>query len=159
MGAVGVANPDGWTVACEGNCDWVKLGTFIREFEQLEERDPVSHAYLAVLMEDAAGNGLNDEDYRAPIGLALHRLQKPWIGEFRTNGPEDHKGRCEQHRLYFGEAPEGEKSLVACLVGSKPSKVERRMWKLRQDKHIGMAMDRLSAWCRQVRVTCRILAR
>ncbi|MGY1948635.1 hypothetical protein [Nocardia asiatica] len=154
-----MTDPDEQTIACDGDCKWVQLDEFKREFAELEDRDPVSYDFLVVLMDAAAGEGIGPEDYKAPIGRRLVRRERPWIGEFRVDGPTDRSGRCEQHRMYFGEAPVDRKSLAACLIGSKPSKTLPHIWRPKQDRHIGWAMDRLRAWCRRSDVTCRMLGR
>lgn len=156
---MGVTGPEEWSVACEGGCRWERLPTFDNEFDALEAHDPVSHDFLDELMKQASGTGLGIEDYDAPIGRMLTRIKRPWLGELKANGPTDRSGRYDQHRLYFGEAPLGERSLVACLLGSKPAKTPRPIWLHKQNRHIGMAMDRLMSWCRRGKATYRILDR
>ncbi|WP_433568135.1 hypothetical protein ACQP1O_43045 (plasmid) [Nocardia sp. CA-151230] len=144
---------DSRSKASNGGCTWVKLDTFEVEFTELDDSEPVAAGYFEALMDRAEGSGVGEEDYDAPMGLRLTRLNKPWIAEFKT------KDRTEKNdiRLYWGEAPVDKPSLVACLVGTKPANVEPRGFLPRQDKHITRAMDRLISWCRRVGEKYRLL--
>ncbi|WP_153348566.1 hypothetical protein [Nocardia aurantia] len=131
----------------------MELDTWRNEFDALDEAEPVAAAFFRGLMRRAQKHGLGDGDYRAPVGLKLSRLNRPWIAEFRTLS-----GNETQHlRLYWGEAPEDDKSLVACLVGAKAARTPLHRSLPTQDRHIGTAMDRLAGWCRSAATTCRKL--
>ncbi|MGV9676381.1 hypothetical protein ACWDSJ_13960 [Nocardia sp. NPDC003482] len=145
--------PDKASKACHGGCSWVKLPAFVEELRQLDEDDVVAGQYFSRLMIRATRGGIGPEDYRAPEGLSLRQVNKPWIAAFATDGP------TMQHRLYWGEAPEDQPSLVACGVGSKPfgSRVPRHIWRSAQDSHINTAISRLRSWCRRNGYTYRKL--
>ncbi|MGW4366280.1 hypothetical protein ACWEKT_11595 [Nocardia takedensis] len=134
------------------------MSEFVREFNSLEEVDPLSYDRFMVLMDLAERGTLRPDDYKAPIGRGLtQRRTRPWLGEFQADGFRNHRGRCDQHRLYFGEAPVEKNSLTACLIGTKQSKTEPRIWRPKQDRHIGKAMDRLLSWCKRGGHLCRML--
>lgn len=147
--------------AAVGGCHWYEHEQFTAEYDSLVEEDEVAASFFETLMERAEGRGLGPEDYKAPIGGALKRLNKPWIAEFVTDSMKVSKnGTYTQYRLYWGEAPVDEPSaLLACLVGGKPAgrQVKKSVWFPKQNRHITFAIDRLLAWCRQESCNCRML--
>ena len=149
--------------ASNGGCRWERTDKFREELEELHHTDGAVAGYFEALME-AAGDaqGLGVEDYSAPLGSNFVRQKKPWIAEFgrdtRTGG---------QCRMYWGEAPEDEMSLIAASIATKPRAASgfsraTSTWKnarVKQDSHIRTAMDRIQAWCRQHEVTYRKLGK
>ena len=64
--------------------------------------------------------GLGPENYDAPMGRELRdRLNKPWIGEVKTNGgSRREEGGPREYRLYFSE-PDIERLLRGTFLGHK----------------------------------------
>ncbi|MFD6215408.1 hypothetical protein [Nocardia salmonicida] len=119
--------------------------------DELDAAEPVAAGFFRQLMHRAEGVGLGEEDYEAPIGFRVTYKNKPWIAEFKT---ED-SGQKQDVRLYWGEAPVEQQSLVACLIGLKRRGL--RLDLVRQDKHIVGAMGVLQRWCNKSGYTCRKL--
>ena len=140
---------DSQSQACGGGCSWVELPPFQSEMSVLDQTEPVAAGFYRQLMKRAEGTGLGEEDYDAPMGMKLHRKNKPWIAEFKTVDSADKL----DIRLYWGEAPAGQQSLVACLVGSKRRGLTIDL--VRQNKHITTAMDVLIRWCNKDGHICR----
>ncbi|WP_433679962.1 hypothetical protein [Nocardia sp. CA-119907] len=142
---------DSQSKACGGGCSWVELQPFQLEMARLDETEPVAAGYYRRLMKRAEGAGLGEEEYDAPMGLRLPRKNKPWIAEFKTVDSADKL----DIRLYWGEAPIDQVSLVACLIGSKRRRSAADL--VRQNSHITKAMDALQRWCNKEGHTCRKL--
>lgn len=163
-----------------GSCKWERTEPYSCARAELEaERNPAADPddftpwevdaleFFDALIEAAEGpGGLGPGDYSAPMGRDLpERLNKPWIGEFKTSGVSRRaEGGQRQYRLYFSE-PEIERLLLAALLGHKTKRemqmptggTSRPRSSKKQTKHIGQAMDVTVRWCKQKRVSYRTI--
>ncbi|PND55255.1 hypothetical protein CRM90_23945 [Mycobacterium sp. ENV421] len=160
-----------------GSCTWEKAETYAEQRAALEnERNPATAddptpwevtalEFFDALIEAASEpGGLGPGDYDAPMGRDLqHRINKPWIGEFKTRGisrPEE--GGRRQYRLYFSE-PDIERLLLKAFLGHKTMRemtdvvgdTSHPKSSAKQTKHIGYAMDVTVGWCKQRKVSYR----
>ncbi|MBF6363192.1 hypothetical protein IU447_24045 [Nocardia farcinica] len=145
-------DPDEYSKAIDGGCRWSCVDAFEDEFDALAEEDVVVYEFLETVMEYAEQDGIDADQLKAPEGVSSYfrsRHNRPWLGALFADGKPDKRDRCLQYRLYFGEAPEDQPSLVASKLGSKPKPSPRRIWETMQNSHIKQAMDRLQAWCKK----------
>ncbi len=172
--------PDRQTSRAEaGSCVWEVADTYAAQRADLEsERNPatvddptprevVALEFFDALIEAASEpGGLGPGDYDAPMGRELlERINKPWIGEFKTRGvPRRDEGGRREYRLYFSE-PDVERMLLGSFLGHKTrdemgervGDTSRPRSSAKQTKHIGYAMDATQRWCKQKGVSFRTL--
>ncbi|MGY1869843.1 hypothetical protein ACW9HK_32615 [Nocardia gipuzkoensis] len=155
-----MTDPNKFSKACEGDCEWSETDAFGAEFDALQSIDEVAYAFLIEVMEDAEKDGVGDDDLSAPegVGRAFRAMiNQPWLGALCADGREDKRGNYEQYRVYFGEAPVSERSLVASKLGAKPARSPDHIWRPKQDSHIKEAIGRLRSWCKRHRYDYRKL--
>ncbi|MCV7043212.1 hypothetical protein H7J08_00780 [Mycobacterium frederiksbergense] len=127
----------------------------------------VALEFFDALIEAASEpGGLGPENYDAPMGRELRdRLNKPWIGEFKTNGvSRREEGGPREYRLYFSE-PDIERLLLGTFLGHKTmTEMQERVGSTtvprssaKQTSHIGYAMDATIKWCNQKSVSYRTI--
>lgn len=162
-----------------GSCTWEAAHPYPVQRADLEnERNPAAaddptpwevdalEFFDALIQAAGEPGGLGPGDYDAPMGRELiERLNKPWIGEFKTHGVSRRdEGGPREYRLYFSE-PDIERLLLGAFLGHKTSKemsgrvgnTRRPRSSDKQTSHIGYAMDATIKWCSQKKVSYRTI--
>lgn len=145
--------------ASSGSCEWFETEVYVRKRDAFAEEHEPAIVHLEGLMELAELTGLPPGNYDAPVGRnrLIARRPKPWVGELKSDGPEDEHGHVRQYRLYFGEAPVDQASLLAAFIDWKHTGWPVRKQKSKQTTHITKAMDQITNWCRTRRQDYRKL--
>lgn len=134
-----------------------------------DDDDPweiVALEFLDALIEAATQpGGLGGDDYDAPIGRDVDRVNTPWIGELKATGVmRKQEGGRREYRVYFGE-PDMERALLAALLGFKTSREmnthvagsRRPTSSAKQTSQVVAAMGIVQRWCRQNGVEFRTI--
>lgn len=161
-----------------GSCTWEQTDPYRSERAKLEaERNPAADdgtpweidalEFFDALVEAAAQpGGLGPGDYDAPMGRELReRRNKPWIGEFKTQGVHRRgEGGRRQYRLYFSE-PDIDRALLQAMLGHKTKRemattvgeTTQPRSSAKQTRHIAVAMDATIRWCGEKGVSYRTI--
>lgn len=83
-------------------------------------RDVLALAMFDAIIARVQHNGIDADEYKAPLRGASARMTRPWLGEFRQTGvARKAEGGAREYRLYFAEAPTGGLGLLGALIGFK----------------------------------------